>query len=82
MKRVRNYYLKTLVIVTALLCSATMASAVITIQDVTPVNVTPSGFSIIWQTSESTVPGIVVYSDSGGVTDITNQLEITPPPSR
>ena len=75
-----RYSINAVIMLLALLCSATTAWSAIVIQDVTPVDVTPSGFSIIWQSSEPAVPGIAIYSDAGGTNEITNELEITPFP--
>ena len=57
-----------------------VAWSAITISDVAPADVTPSGFAIVWQTSGSATPGISVYTDPDGLNDITNQVEITPFP--
>lgn len=75
-----RYSINAVIMLLALLCSATTAWSAIVIQDVTPVDVTPSGFSIIWQSSEPAVPGIAIYSDAEGTNEITNELEITPFP--
>lgn len=59
-----------------LLGSAGLARGVITVSGVKAVDVTPGGFSVIWQTSEPAAPGISVYSDLQGTGEITSQLEI------
>jgi hypothetical protein len=59
-----------------LLFSVSAAQSAVTIQDVHPTDVTPSGFSVLWQTSEPAVPGISIFSDAAGADDITTQLEI------
>ncbi|MBW1900050.1 MAG: chitobiase/beta-hexosaminidase C-terminal domain-containing protein [Deltaproteobacteria bacterium] len=51
-------------------------------------DVTPSGFAVIWKTSDSAAPQvgvtatlrITVFSDSGGTDDITSEFEITTVP--
>src|SRR3989304_8742737 len=80
MKQLYSYFVNAIIILIALLCPAAMSWSAIIIQDVSPSDVTPSGFSIIWQTSEYAVPGISIFSDPDGTTEITNQLEITPLP--
>lgn len=56
---------------------ALSASAASVITHVQPTDVTPSGFSVIWQLSEAAGTGISVYSDPDGATEITSNLEIT-----
>src|SRR4030065_2384536 len=80
MKQLHSYFVNAIIILIALLCPATISWSAIIIQDVSPSDVTPSGFSIIWQTSEYAVPGISIFSDPDGTTEITNQFEITPMP--
>lgn len=80
MKQLYSYFINTIVILVALLCPVAISWSAIIIQDVSPSDVTPSGFAIIWQTSEYTVPGISIFSDPDGTTEITNRLEITPLP--
>jgi len=80
MKRLYRYCLNTMVMLVAMLCVATVSWSAIIIQDVIPSDVTPSGFAVIWQTSEYAVPGISIFSDPDGTTEITSQLEITPLP--
>src|SRR3990172_7199422 len=75
-----RHIINTIIIMAALLCPAAISWSAIIIQDVTPSDVTPSGFAVIWQTSESAVPGISVFSDPNGTIEITSQLEITPLP--
>lgn len=59
-----------------LFVTASLAGAGITIFGVRTVDVVPTGFSVIWQTSEPATPGISVYSDPQGTEEITRQLEI------
>jgi hypothetical protein len=61
--------------VAVLLLQAT-AQAQITIQHVQATDVTPSGFAVIWQTSEPAMPDISVYSDPGGMNEMTPELEV------
>src|SRR4030067_1657381 len=79
-RKMNRHLINIIIILVALLCPAAVSWSAIIIQDVSPSDVTPSGFAIIWQTSESAVPGISVFSDPDGTTEITNQLEITPLP--
>lgn len=60
-----------------LLVGVTAAQAQLTVQSVQTVDVTPSGFSVVWQASEASDPGIAIYSDALGAVDITNQFEVT-----
>ena len=62
------------------LVTVTSAIAQVEIQDAQIVDITPSGFSVIWVASESSVPRIVIYSDTVGNTNISNQFEVTPFP--
>ena len=56
------------------------ARCAVTIQNVVTADVTPSGFCVVWQTSDSANPGIEIFSDAAGTNEITHQLEITPFP--
>ncbi len=75
-----RHLINTIIILVALLCPAAVSWSAIIIQDVSPSDVRPSGFSVIWQTSESVVPGISIFSDPDGTAEITSQFEITPMP--
>jgi hypothetical protein len=59
-----------------ILLSMATAKAQITIENVQPIDVTPSGFSLVFQTSEPATPGIVFYSDEAGTTEIAGELEV------
>jgi hypothetical protein len=61
---------------------AVFAHAQITIQDVQLADVTPSGFSVVWRTSEAADPGIAFYSDAEGTDMIFMEAEIIPFPLR
>lgn len=50
-------------------------AAAVTITNVTPVNVTPSSFSIFWRAGDS-APSIAVFADAGGATNLSGQLGI------
>ncbi len=71
--------------VALLLMTAVSASADLVIVEVQTVDVTPSGFSVIWKASDSATPqtgvtatpGIAVFSDAAGTAEITSELEIT-----
>src|SRR3989304_5499024 len=79
-RKMNRHLINTIIILVALLCPAAMSWSAIIIQDVSPSDVTPSGFAVIWQTSEYAVPGISIFSDPDGTAEITSQLEITPMP--
>src|SRR4030066_492008 len=79
-RKMNRHLINIIIFLVALLCPAAVSWSAIIIQDVSPSDVTPSGFSVIWQTSESAVPGISIFSDPDGTTEITSQLEITPLP--
>jgi hypothetical protein len=64
----------------ALLGCCVPALAEIHITSITTVDVTPAGFSVVWEASESSVPGITVYADPAGTVDITSRFEVTPLP--
>jgi len=80
MNRICDYFAHVIVLVTVVLFSGFTAWAEVTIQDVQTTDVTPSGFAVIWQTSESATPGVAVFSDAAGTDEITRELEITPFP--
>jgi len=80
MYRVFGYCYQTFLIVMLLVATTSTARAQLTIQDVQPTDVTPSGFAVLWQASEPSTPLISIYSDAVGTDEITSQLEITPYP--
>jgi hypothetical protein len=43
-------------------------------------DVTPLGFSVVWQTSEAAEPGIEIFADAGATVEITSVFEVTPFP--
>lgn len=53
------------------------ANCAVTIQNVTTADVTPSGFCVVWQTSDAATPGIKIFSDATGTNEITDRFEIT-----
>jgi hypothetical protein len=63
-------------VVSAILWAAG-AQAAPTITRVQATDVTPSGFSVIWQSSVPAEAGISLYADAEGTTEITRQFEIT-----
>src|SRR3990172_560750 len=79
-RKMNRHLINTIIILVALLCPAAVSWSAVIIQDVSPSDVTPSGFAVIWQTSESVVPGISIFSDPDGTAEITSQFEITPMP--
>ena len=56
----------------ALLC---FTASGVTITNVSVVNVTPSGFDVVWRV-ESSTPSIAVFADAGGVTNLAHQVGI------
>lgn len=48
----------------------------LTITDVTTVNVTPEGFSVVFRGSEPVASGLSVYADAGGLTNLAGQVGI------
>ena len=63
-------------VVSAILFAAAVQAAP-TITRVLATDVTPSGFSVVWQTSEPAGAGISVYADANGTTEITTNFEVT-----
>ncbi len=58
-----------------LVCGGPSLARAATITNVMPVNVTPTGFGILWRIASST-PSINVFADAGGLTNLTGSLEI------
>ena len=52
----------------------------LTITDVTAVNVTPAGFSVVLTASEPVTAGLVIYADASGATNLAGQVGIEPLP--
>ncbi len=77
MNKKYDYIFRMIVVLAFILLSSKKAWSEISISDVYPVDVTSSGFSVIWQTSGYAIPGITVFSDPAGNNNITNQLEVT-----
>lgn len=55
---------------------AALPARAVTITNVTVVNVTPTGFSVLWRASAST-PSIAVFADAAGTTNLAGQLGVT-----
>ena len=51
------------------------AHGAITLTNVTVVNVTPTSFSVLWRTANST-PSIAVFADPAGQTNVAAQLGV------
>jgi hypothetical protein len=77
MRRILRHMICLSVIVVSAILFAEGAQAAPTITRVLATDVTPSGFSVIWQTSEPAGAGISVYSDPNGTIEITTNYEIT-----
>ncbi|NOQ15153.1 MAG: hypothetical protein GQ583_11845 [Methyloprofundus sp.] len=63
-------------IATLFLGIALNVHAEIVVQNPTIVNVTPTSFSVIWETDGITRPRIEIFRDSAGLFNISNQLEV------
>jgi hypothetical protein len=64
------------------LLAASAVHAAPVISNVGVSDVTPFGFSVVWEASEPSNPGIQVFSDAAGTVEVTSQFEITPFPLR
>ena len=80
MNRIHKSFIQIIVLAVVMLFSASTARSEIAIQDVDATDVTPSGFAVIWRTSEPASPSIVIFSDDAGTVEITSELELTPFP--
>ncbi len=76
MNRFDSYLTALFVIAGLLMLPATRAHPATTIEAVQTVDVTPSGFAVIWRASGIKAPRIVVYADADGAREITTNLEI------
>lgn len=76
MKRMYKVCIQFLVYGIFLLFAAGTATSAVAIENVTITDVTPSGFSVIWQTSEPSMPNISIFSDAAGAVEITDEFEI------
>lgn len=59
-----------------LLMTTSFGFASAAIENTQITDVTPSGFSVVWQTSDPASPGISIFSDAGGTQEITRDLEV------
>jgi hypothetical protein len=59
----------------ALLMLSARASAQLTVDFAQTVDVTPSGFSVVWESSSPADPGIAIFADPAGTVDITSEFE-------
>lgn len=75
-----RYFLGIGVLLSSLLILSGMAWSYISISNVSSVDVTPSGFAIMWETTEYATPGIRIFSDDTGAEDMTSHLELIPFP--
>jgi|GEM_PF-1801206 len=80
MNRIYGYFTHVIFLVVVMLSLGSTARSEIIIHNVHPTDVTPSGFAVIWQTSEPATPGIAIFSDEAGTDEITGEFEITPFP--
>jgi hypothetical protein len=60
----------------ALFIATQFSARALTITNVMPVNVTPSSFTILWQTAEPATPSISVFADAAGTTNLAGKLAI------
>jgi hypothetical protein len=66
--------IRLLPILVAILLTTLVARALPAVQDPTVGNVTTTGFSACWSTSEAASPGLRVYTDAAGTQDITDEV--------
>jgi hypothetical protein len=60
-----------------LLAAATIVTAgAVTISNVEVGNVTTTGFCLCWETSESSLPGLEVFSDAGGTQSLAGEVAV------
>ncbi|HKS38430.1 MAG TPA: hypothetical protein VJW76_14650, partial [Verrucomicrobiae bacterium] len=59
-----------------MLASMVGQTLALTLTDVTTVNVTPEGFSVVFHGSEPVASGLSVYADAGGLTNLAGQVGI------
>ncbi|MDX2441836.1 MAG: chitobiase/beta-hexosaminidase C-terminal domain-containing protein [Desulfobacterales bacterium] len=76
MKKMYRHFIHFFVYGIFLLLTASAANSAVTIENGTFSDVTPSGFSVIWQTSEPATPYISIFSDAAGSVDITGDFEV------
>lgn len=60
-----------------MVAGALVGNAAVTITNVQPVNVTPTGFGVVWRAGVNYTPSIAVFSDAAGKSNITSQLGAT-----
>ena len=72
----------TLLSILAIPLYVSVAQADLHIQPARVVDLTPSGFSLVWVASAPSKPRVEIYADAGGTVDITDQLELTKLPLR
>lgn len=77
MNKSNRFFIIIMFLLVGMLFLAPSANSEITIDGVQTTDVTPSGFSVIWQTSEPADPTITIFSDPDGAHDITSEFEIT-----
>lgn len=63
-------------------CLCLSARADNSTNDFTIVNVTPTGFSVLWRATNGATPSIAVFADAGGVTNLAGQVGIEAFPLR
>ena len=77
MNKISRFFINVVFLFVGMLFLAPTVNSEISIDGVQTTDVTPSGFSVVWQTSEAAEPGISVFSDPEGTHEITSELEIT-----
>jgi len=77
MNKIRRFFINVMFLLVGMLFLAPTVNSEISIDGVQTTDVTPSGFSVVWQTSEAAEPGITIFSDPAGTTEITSEFEIT-----
>jgi hypothetical protein len=76
MRRICDLCVHFIVLGIVVLSSVTAVQSASTMESVYTTDVTPSSFSVIWQTSELSEPAISIFSDPAGANDITKTFAI------
>ncbi len=66
-----------IVTVVSLFLSSVTAQAQLTMHDVETTDVTSAGFAVLWRTSETATPRIVIFEDPEATVEVTSELEVT-----
>jgi len=77
MNKISRFFINVMFLLVGMLFLAPTVNSEISIDGVQTADVTTSGFSVVWQTSEVAEPGITIFSDPAGTNEITSEFEIT-----